>query len=191
MKNDWRVYQNYIIIALLSMLSVFVLPMLGTSIGLGFNFPATPAGWIVYICTKLCMVVINILIFDQFMKQAKVNVRDNPKYIEAEKILLENIKKDEQPPRAASVMIHEMYRSKAITTAIFSILGVFGFTNAILTFDWVSMISYMFTIIIGIVFGWISMNNAEIIWTDNHLAYARYKQSTQKVTESKENQAEI
>ena len=63
MKN-WRQYQNYIIIGLLSALSIFFLPMLGSSIGLGFILPNTPAGWIVYVATKLCIVVINIMIFD-------------------------------------------------------------------------------------------------------------------------------
>lgn len=63
MKN-WRDYQNYIIIGVLSALAVFFLPMLGTEIGLGFVLPNTTAGWIVYTITKLAIVIINILIFD-------------------------------------------------------------------------------------------------------------------------------
>ena len=172
MKN-WRQYQNYIIIGLLSALSIFFLPMLGSSIGLGFILPNTPAGWIVYVATKLCIVVINIMIFDQFVKQAKVNVRDNPKFIEAENILLTESKSGEEEIMPASFYLNKMYRSKVITTVIFSILGVFGFTNAILTFDVVSMLSYLFTIGMGIIFGWVAMNNAEEIWTVNHYKYAK------------------
>jgi hypothetical protein len=63
-KQQWRLYQNYIIIGILSAISVFFLPMLGSSIGMGFIVPNTVAGWIVYIATKLCIVTINILIFD-------------------------------------------------------------------------------------------------------------------------------
>lgn len=172
MKN-WRQYQNYIIIGLLSALSIFFLPMLGSSIGLGFILPNTPAGWIVYVATKLCIIVINIMIFDQFVKQAKVNVRDNPKFIEAENILLTESKSGEEEIMPTSFYLNKMYRSKVITTVIFSILGVFGFTNAILTFDVVSMLSYLFTIGMGIIFGWVAMNNAEEIWTVNHYKYAK------------------
>lgn len=172
MKSNWRIYQNYIIIAILSAVSVFFLPMLGTSVGLGFLLPNTAAGWTIYIATKLCIVVINILIFDQFIKQAKVNVRDNEFFQEAERILLTE-ETEEEAILPAKFYLNKMYRTKVLTTGIFTVLGVFGFTNAILTFDWVSMLSYTFTITIGLVFGWISMNQAEEIWTERHYKYAK------------------
>lgn len=172
MKQPWRLYQNYIIIALLSIVSVGFLPMLGSSVGLGFMLPDTFAGWMVYITTKTCIVVINILIFDQFVKQGKVNVKDDPRFLEAEKILQEHDKYEEEI-LPASFYIKKMYKSKMTTTAIFTILGVFGFTHAMLTFDWVSMLSYMFTIAMGLVFGWISMNQSEEIWSEKHYKYAK------------------
>lgn len=179
MKQQWRLYQNYIIIAILSIISVFFLPMLGSSVGLGFILPDTFAGWVVYLATKACIVVINILIFDQFVKQGKVNVKEDPRFIEAERILLEQ-KKYEEEILPASYYIHKMYKSKVTTTGIFTILGVFGFTNAILTFDWVSMLSYMFTITMGLVFGWISMNQAEEIWVEKHYKYAKKVEREEK-----------
>ena len=100
-------------------------------------------------------------------------MRDNPKFIEAENILLTESKSGEEEIMPASFYLNKMYRSKVITTVIFSILGVFGFTNAILTFDVVSMLSYLFTIGMGIIFGWVAMNNAEEIWTVNHYKYAK------------------
>lgn len=172
MKQQWRLYQNYIIIALLSIVSVFFLPMLGSSVGLGFTLPDTFAGWTVYLATKACIVVINILIFDQFVKQGKVNVKDDPRFLEAERILSEQNKSEEEI-LPAPYYIRKMYKSKVTTTGIFTILGVFGFTNALLTFDWVSMLSYTFTIIMGLVFGWISMNQAEEIWVEKHYRYAK------------------
>ena len=164
--------RNYIIIAILSIAAVFFLPFLGTSIGLGFVIPNTAAGWVVYIITKLCIVVINLLIFDQFMKRAKVNASTSPYFQEAEKILRTHLP-DDEPILPAATYIRSMYRSKMISTAIFTILGVFGFTNAILTFDLVAMMSYVFTIIIGLVFGWISMSEAEVIWIEKHYKYAK------------------
>lgn len=164
--------RNYIIIAILSLAAVFFLPFLGTSIGLGFVIPNTAAGWVVYIITKLCIVIINLLIFDQFMKRAKVNAATSPYFQEAEQILRTHTP-DDEPVLPAATYIRSMYRSKMVSTAIFTILGVFGFTNAILTFDLVAMMSYVFTIVIGLVFGWISMTEAEVIWIEKHYKYAK------------------
>ena len=169
-KNYISMYRNYIIIGILSILAVFFLPMLGSTAGLKFNIPDTVAGWTVYIITKLCIVTINILIFDQFMKRAKINVRENEYFKKAEEILFE--KEDEEDPLPAEFYIKKMYKSKMATTVIFTILGVFGFTNAILTFDWISMLSYIFTIVMALVFGWISMAEAENIWIEKHYKYA-------------------
>ena len=164
-------YRNYIIIGILSALAVFFLPMLGSTAGLAFMLPNTAAGWIVYIITKVCIVAINVMIFDQFMKRAKINVKDNEYFKWAEAILFEN--GDEEEALPAQIYISKMYRSKVTTTVVFTILGVFGFTNAVLTFDWISMLSYTFTIVMALVFGWISMGEAEIIWIERHYKYAK------------------
>ena len=171
-KERWRFYQNYIIIGVLSLISVFFLPMLGTEVGLGFNVPNTWAGWIVWTLTKLCIVVINILLLDQFIKQAKVNVRDNERFKEADAYYTIKDTEDEYLP-GPKEYLSKLYRSKAISTTITSGLSVFGLTSAILTFDWVSMLTYLFTIIFGLVFGWMTMNNVEEYWTD--IYYRKYK----------------
>ena len=121
MKQNWRVYQNYIIIAILSFISVFFLPMLGSSLGIGFNIPDTVAGWIVWVLTKMCIVVVNILIFDQFVKQAKVNVRDNEQFKKAEEIL-NNIKEEAEEIKPAKEYIVALYRKKGITLGITTVL---------------------------------------------------------------------
>ena len=179
MKN-WRVYQNYIIIGILSLISVFFLPMLGSSLGIGFNIPNTTAGWIVWVLTKLCIVVVNILIFDQFVKQAKVNVRDNEQFKKAEEIL-NNTKEEAEEIKPAKEYIARLYRKKGITLGITTVLSIFGLTNAILTFDWVSMLTYIFTIIMALVFGWITMNEVEEIWTDKHYKYALKVQKEKEI----------
>lgn len=185
--NDFiRNNRNYIIIALLSVAAVFFLPMLGSSLGLALNIPNTIAGWIVYLITKFCIVVINIMIFDQFMKRAKVNAAQDPLFQKAETIFLSMLPQTiEDTPLPAEVYIQKLYKNKVISTAIFTILGVFGFTNAILTFDWVSMLSYIFTITMGLVFGWAAMIDAEQIWKEKHYKYAIHQQ---KLLEEKEKQ---
>lgn len=171
-KERWRFYQNYIIIGILSLISVFFLPMLGTEVGLGFKVPNTWAGWVVWILTKLCIVVINILLLDQFIKQAKVNVRDNEHFLEADAYYTIKTEEDEYLPTPKE-FISKLYKNKGITTTITSALSVFGLTSAILTFDWVSMLTYLFTIVFGIIFGWMTMNNVEEYWTDTY--YRKYK----------------
>ena len=185
--NDFiRNNRNYIIITLLSVAAVFFLPMLGSSVGLALNIPNTVAGWVVYLITKFCIVMINIMIFDQFMKRAKVNAAQDPLFQKAEAIFLSMLPQTiEDTPLPAEVYIQKLYKNKVISTAIFTILGVFGFTNAILTFDWVSMLSYIFTITMGLVFGWAAMIDAEQIWKEKHYKYAIHQQ---KMLEEKEKQ---
>ena len=169
--KDWRDYQNYIIIAILSLISVFILPFLGSELGLAFNIPNSPAGWIVYIVTKLIVIIINILLFDQFIKQAKVNVKNNENYKAAKKIL-DNTKKQLDPPRTPNQFFSKLYRKKGTRLAMTSILGVFGLTSALLTFDMTASLTYLMTIVMGIVFGWITMNAVEEYWTDEYYRLA-------------------
>lgn len=74
----------YIVIAILSLLALTFLPLLGTTVGLELNIPTTTAGWIVYVVTKLIVCVLNMMIFHSFVKQAKINVRNNKNYKEAQ-----------------------------------------------------------------------------------------------------------
>ena len=173
-KEKWRLYQNYIIIGILSFLSVFFLPLLGTEVGLGFKVPNTWAGWLVWAITKLCIITINILLLDQFIKQAKVNIKDNQRFKEADEYYtLNSDDGEEEYLPAPKEYISKLYKNKGITTTVTSALSVFGLTSAILTFDWVSMLTYLFTIVFGIIFGWMTMNNVEEYWTDTY--YRRYK----------------
>lgn len=179
--EKWRDYQNYIIIAILSIVSIFFLPMLGSEVGLGWKVPNTTAGWVVFIVTKLSIVTINILMLDQFIKQAKVNVRDNERFNEADTWFALQLKGDEEEYYdlpSPKEYLSKLYKNKGITSLITSTLSVFGFTQAILSFDWVSMLTYLFTIVIGLIFGWITMNNVEEYWTT--IYYKRYLQEKKK-----------
>lgn len=169
--KDWRNYQNYFIIILLSLISVFVLPLLGSELGLAFNIPNSVAGWLVWCITKIIIVIINVLLFDQFVKQAKVNIKDNEYYKKAKEIL-DNMEVQLDPPRAPNEFLQGLYRRKGIKLAITTALSVFGLTNAILTFDIASFLTYLFTIIMGIIFGWITMNSVEEYWTDEYYRLA-------------------
>ena len=167
-----RQYQYYMIIAILSLVSLFFLPMLGSEAGIDFKLPTTLAGWIVYVLSKLTVAGLNLLIFHCFILQAKLNIKDNPNFIEANRIL--NMLPDESgtSPRSPIEWNNEVYGKKGISIFITSILSVIGLTQAVLTFDWVSMLTYLFTILMGVIFGVLQMNQAELYWTTEYLQYA-------------------
>ena len=94
-----RIKQNlyYVIIGIISFLSVAFLPMVGSTIGLEWKLPDTTAGWVVWVVSRLIIATINVLIFYSFMEQAKLNVKDNAHYIEAHEILCKTKKKEHEP----------------------------------------------------------------------------------------------
>ena len=86
----------YIIIAVISFISVVFLPMLGSTLGLGWKLPDTTAGWVVWGMSRAIVATINVLLFHSFMEQAKLNVKDNEHYKEAREILVKVKRKEQQ-----------------------------------------------------------------------------------------------
>lgn len=128
--------------------------MLGTEVGLAWVIPNTVAGWVVYITNKVVVAILNVLIFHCFNLQAKINIKDNTRYLAALEILRKTSQASRKLiPRSPAKYNREVYGKKGTTIAISSILGAVGLTQAILTFDWVSMLSYLFIILMGLIFG--------------------------------------
>ena len=97
LKERARQYLYYIIIAVISFISVVFLPMVGSTIGLDWNLPNTATGWVVWAASRAIVATINVLIFYSFMEQAKLNVKENARYKEANEILLRARKKEHKP----------------------------------------------------------------------------------------------
>ena len=171
--DKWRQYQNYIIIAIISLFSLFFLPMLGSTVGLAWVLPNTVAGWVVYVVSKLLVAALNIIIFHCFILQAKVNSKDHPNYLAAIDILRRVEDKKELAPRSPSQYFAGLYGKKGTAIFFSTIIAAVGLTQAVLTFDWISMLTYFFTILMGIIFGILEMNQTEIYWTEEYLNYAK------------------
>lgn len=191
-KLQWRPYQYYILIALASLISMFVFPFIGSQANLSLNLPNSTAGWIVYVITKLIVAAVSFLIFHCFMEQAKLNVSQNQRYKEAQQILLKAEDKD-QIPVSPKAWVKKQYSSKGFGTFITSLLGSIGLTQAVLTFDWMSLITYMITVVSSVGFGFIQMKQMQVWWTTQYWRWAIYtkeqeqlKQKTQ-ITEESEN----
>ena len=164
----------YCIIAIISIIALVFLPAVGSSVGLGLALPNTAAGWIVWITTKLIVAVINILIFHCFILQGKLNVKDHPDYLKAQGIMRDANKVKNYVPMSPKQWTARQYGTKGVTIFITSALGVFALTQAILTFDWIAMLTYFFTILMGLIFGILQMKKTEEYWTTGYLEYAEY-----------------
>ena len=118
--------------------------MLGSTANLAWNLPTTVVGWFVYIISKLLVAGLNILIFHCFILQAKINVQDDPKYVEATKILDSVSPSDTERIQGPEEYFRDVYGKKGIAVFTGSLLSAVGLTQAVLTFDWVSMLTYFF-----------------------------------------------
>ena len=167
-----RQYIYYILIFVISFLILVFLPMIGTDLQMGFKFPETAAAWIVFIVTKSITAFVNVLLFYCFCQQALLNVRQNEKYIKANEILgTLNIKK-EYKPRSPRQYNFRLYAGKGTSIFLSSILSTFALSQAILTYDWISLLTYSIVIVFGIIFGFISMYSSMDYWTIEFPLYA-------------------
>lgn len=163
----------YFLIGILSLLVLFVAPLftLGEESELVFNIPRTPAAWMVYIITKVFVAIINLLLFHCFVKQARLNIIDNENYKKATEIL-QKYKPKEYKPRSEKQYFGKLYLTKGTTIFLTSILGAVVLTNAILSWDLSSFITYALTITMGIIFGIMKMKDVEHYWTGEFYDYA-------------------
>ena len=190
--KKFEAYKYYAIIAILSIIVIFFMPFISSEMGMELNLPDTATGWVIYLITKALVVAINLTIFYSFMEQAKLNIRDHPKYIEANDILGKYFKDIKPVPMGPNEWTHKQYRGKGISLAITTLLGAVALTNAVLAFNLVTMVTYLFTIVMGIIFGFIQMGTAENYWTGEYWEYAIYirdqKESQQIVVEIQTNE---
>lgn len=188
--SQWKQYQYYVIIGIISAVALFFLPMIGSEAGLAWRIPDTVAGWIVYITSKLLVATLNILIFHCFILQGKVNIQNDEKYLEANQILERELNKKELAPKSPEQWTKQVYSKKGFTIFITSILSAVGLTQAVLTFDWVSMLTYFFTVLMGIIFGVLQMNSTEIYWTGEYWQYAKQVEQANQEAEEERLKAE-
>ena len=161
----------YILIFFISLLTLVFLPMIGSTVGLDFNLPTTTAGWIVWGVTKAIVATINVLLYHCFMQQAKLNAEKDDNY-KAAKAMLGKVHPKEYHPRSPAKFLAQNYGRKGTTIFFSSALSTVALTQAILAFDWISFLVYLFTITMGIIFGVLAMKNAENYWTQEYYDYA-------------------
>lgn len=168
LKEKFSLNFYYCLIFLLSLLVMTVAPMFtpsaNTDLGISAIFPHSVIGWAIYVCTKLFVGVVNLLLFHCFVKQAKLNIKDNEKYIAACKIY-DMYHPKEYNPRGPKQYFGQLYRKKGVMIFLTSMLSAVVLTNAILSFDVTAFVTYSMTILMGIIFGILKMKEVEVYWT--------------------------
>lgn len=174
-----RQWIYYILIGIISAVALIFLPMLGTEVGLAWNIPNTTVGWIVWVTIRLIVSIINVLIFHSFMCQAKLNSKENDNYKKARDILVVQKVKNVLP-RSPRKFNAQEYGRKGTTIFLATALATVALTQAILAYDWMSLLTYLFTIVMGLIFGILQMKKAEDYWTDEYYRYALMVQEQQE-----------
>lgn len=169
-----REISYYLVIALVSIVSLVIIPLLSSQAEI--EFPSTTMEWLQWAVIRGSIVVCNLLFYFLFMQQAKINVKDNEKFKEANEIL-ENTKiSKELKPKSPKAWKFKQYGSKTITIIITTAISTVTLTNAIINFDLVVFMSDVLTIGMGLVFGFVQMRIAEEYWTDEYWRYAKVKE---------------
>lgn len=188
-----KINQNYyyILVAVISALALFVFPLLGSAPGLALNLPDTVAGWIVFATTRVAVGVLNMLIFHCFVKQGRINIMNDPRYTNARdkglSLSIDVIKEaDEKPARSPRQYYKEIYGKKSITVFATSLFSAFALTQAVLTFDWASMLTYFATILGGVIFGILQMKETENFWTREYERYVAEQEIIATQTQNEE-----
>ena len=178
----------YIIIAVISFISVVFLPMLGSTLGLGWKLPNTTAGWVVWGASRAIVATINVLLFHSFMEQAKLNIKDDEHYKEARDILVK-VKKKEHKPKSPAQWNAAQYGKKGVSIFLASAMSVVAIGQAVLSYEWSTALAYLFTLGMGIIFGIMQMKKAENYWTTEYYEYALMKkrmEEEQQIAEQSE-----
>lgn len=183
MGNKINQYLNYGIIIVISLLTLFIIPLLGSEIGLKWTIPNTVAGWIVWSISNLISAILNVLLFHAFIKQGKINIKDNPNYLKAKELLEQNDTLD-YVPMSPTKWHGKEYRNKALTLFFCTILGTIGLGQAVLTFDVVKFIAQIISLVIGLIFGVLEMKAVEEYWTVEYYEYAKIESKKEKQKEN-------
>lgn len=170
-KEKLRQNLYYIIIVILSLAVLIVMPFLRSDLSTSLLFPTTTAGWFLFWFEKGSITAINLTIFTAFKKQGKLNIKDNEKYLEAQK-LMNKVKAKKYNPSSPAKYQAKSYGKKGTTLVISTMASLVAITNMLLRFDYLALISYCITILMAIIFGIFAMKNDELYWTDEYYYWA-------------------
>lgn len=170
---------NYILIASLSAITMFIVPLLGTpqKFGVENTIPSADAGWntwSIYIMMLLTPGLINIAIFELFNAEGFKRAKETDKYRRAI-ILLKKDKTRQKSAPISPIRWETKHQTTRIAwTLVMSVISMFMITECVLNWNLQTFISIVVTIAIGIISGVIAMEQKYDYYSDGILEYALY-----------------
>lgn len=168
---------NYAIMAVISLIALLVIPFISGGINGDFtsNFPKTAEGWIFFWIMRGISVLLNIFLLALFEIQAEDNCKDDESYIKAKELLHKNYKEYVSMPRSPFHYKGVVWLKKGTSMILTTIISSVAITALVLNFDIMTFIGAITSLITGLGFGYVSMRQAEIYWTEEYLEYAKFK----------------
>lgn len=162
----------YVIIAVISFVSVAFLPFVGSALQGDIVWPKNEIEWMIWVSTRLLISIINVIIFYSFLQQAKINIKDDKNYLLALENLAKANKHKKLKPRSPNRYFGRIWGTKGFMLFISSIASSIVLAEAMLNFELMAFLSYIFTVFMAIIFGYLQMRGTEDYWTSEFLAYA-------------------
>ena len=177
LRDAIKLYIYYILIGAISALSLIVFPIIGAagtdmSEAIGTAFPDSKIGWIIWTVTRCLIIILNMIIFSLFVYQSKINVKEEPAFKEAMQILSKH-KPKEYRPKSPQKYFAKTYSTKGVTLMLTTAASLFAIGSAVINYDLMLLIATIFTIIISIAFGIITMKKCEVYYVSEFLDYAK------------------
>ena len=166
--------KKYIYPSIVATISAFVLiflPMLGSTAEVKANYPDTPQGWIFWATVRVILCGVNLIFLYCFTHQGQENASRKPQYAEAMAIMGES--EHERAFRSPARWKAEQYGKKGVSTVAMTALSLFALSSAVLMYDWIALITYTLSILIGVAFGLMSMKSAEKYWSEEFPLYVK------------------
>lgn len=176
-------YMYYGIAASLAVFALIFLPLLDTSGRIDWGIPETSLGWIAYIAIRVIAGVVTFLIFVSFDCQGKINIQDDPRYVEAYNKLYSYRNKIYIPISPKKYMF--MTRGvKGVTTALSSIITAFIVISCVLSYNYNILLAYGITIGMSIITGFMQMAKTSAYWTEEFPQWVNWEVDRLKALEA-------
>ena len=192
--------KNGIAVIILSLIAMFLVPLLGSYATGKTQFPQTISEWILYFTCAIAISLCSLMIYLALHNQGKLNVKDDEDYQKAKKLHLENFER----MNGKEIIPIDPFKWEKKTTVkkgifqTFSIfLGLLGFGLGVLCWNNSQFISSTISIIMAIAFGLVHMGDVERMFTEGWLEWELYiqkkldeadkKRKLERFVESQEN----
>lgn len=171
--------KNGIAVIILSVIAMFLVPLLGSYLTGQSQFPQTIPEWILYFACALAISICSLFIYLALFNQGKMNVKEEPEYLEAKELHLKNFKRQNGKdviPVNPFVWEKNQKRRKGFMQTMGIFFGLLGLGLAVITWNTSQFVSATLSVVMSIGFGLVKMADVERMWTEGWLEYELYIQ---------------